>query len=135
MHLPTEAPPLFVPIVTSIAAVALRSEIWLSPKFQNNGGKVIHYDQVESGFRIQKLRKQHGLTQEQLAEQVHITSNNLGRLERGTQGVSVDLLIELAVYFGVTLDYIVLGRESQIDTVKAMLRTMANSLIEIEQKL
>lgn len=95
----------------------------------------MHYDQVESGMRIQQLRKQCGMTQEQLAERVHVTANNLSRLERGLHGPSIDVLVDLASVFGVTLDYIILGRESKINDTKAALRAMASALIELEQNL
>lgn len=48
------------------------------------------YDQKDSGMRIAELRKQKGLTQEQLAEQLNISTSNLGKLERGLQGLSID---------------------------------------------
>ena len=95
----------------------------------------MHYNLKESGERIQKLRKQRGLTQQELADQVGITVSNLSKLERGIQGLSIDLLIELAVFFDTSMDYIALGRETQADTVKTMLRTMADTLLEFERKL
>lgn len=93
------------------------------------------YNLKESGKRIQKLRKQYGMTQEQLAERMSISSDNLGRIERGLQGVSIDLLIELALFFGVSMDYIALGREIKADIVKSMIQTAIDTLTELEQKL
>ena len=37
-------------------------------QIQKHGGTKMYYDLVESGKRIKALRKEHGLTQEQLAE-------------------------------------------------------------------
>lgn len=71
----------------------------------------MYYDLVESGKRIKSLRKQHGLTQEELAEQLGIAVNTVSRIEIGNRGISIDLAIELAVRFDTTLDYIFLGRE------------------------
>lgn len=51
----------------------------------------MYYDQKESGIRIAELRKQKGLTQEQLAERLNISVSNLGKLERGIQGLSMPL--------------------------------------------
>ena len=72
----------------------------------------MYYDQKESGKRIATLRKQNRLTQEQLAEKLNISTSNLGKLERGLQGLSIDLLIEIGIFFGVSTDYILLGCES-----------------------
>lgn len=71
----------------------------------------MRYNMKESGKRIQELRRDRGMTQTQLAEYVGISSDNLGRIERGQQGVSIDLLIELADFFAVSMDYIALGRK------------------------
>ena len=71
----------------------------------------MYYDQKESGMRIAALRKQKGLTQEQFADKMNITTSNVGKLERGLQGMSIDLLIEIAVFFSVSTDYILLGQE------------------------
>lgn len=71
----------------------------------------MYYDLVESGKRIKALRKKHGLTQEQLAEQLGVAANTIARIETGNRGISIDLAIELVVRFDTTLDYIFLGRE------------------------
>ncbi len=93
------------------------------------------YDLKESGARIQALRKQKGLTQEQLAEKLNINTNSLGKIERGLNGLSIDLLIEIGVFFGTSLDYIILGREFQIDVTKQALGSIINQLVNLEQKL
>ena len=82
----------------------------------------MHYNMKESGKRIQELRRDRGMTQTQLAEYVGISSDNLGRIERGQQGVSIDLLIELADFFAVSMDYIALGRKMKVDVVRSMIR-------------
>ena len=62
--------------------------------------------------------KQKGMTQEQLAEKLNISVSNLGKIEVGYSGVSIDLVIEMAMFFGVSLDYILLERELQTDDLK-----------------
>lgn len=46
-----------------------------------------------------------------------------------------DLLIEIAVFFDASLDYIVLGREMQIDVTKQALGSIINQLVDLEKKL
>ena len=75
-------------------------------KIQKHGGTKMYYDLVESGKRIKALRKKHGLTQEQLAEQLGVAANTIARIETGNRGISIDLAIELVVRFDTTLDYI-----------------------------
>ena len=103
--------------------------------FKNTEEIRMFYDLKESGARIQALRKQKGLTQEQLAEKLNINTNSLGKIERGLNGLSIDLLIEIGVFFGTSLDYIILGREFQIDVTKQELGSIINQLVNLEQKL
>ena len=72
----------------------------------------------EMGLRIKELRKKAGMTQEQFAECLNIAIATIGRIERGQQGISVDLLADLALYLGTSMDYIVFGYELQHDEVK-----------------
>ena len=103
--------------------------------FKNTEEIRMFYDLKESGARIQALRKQKGLTQEQLAEKLNINTNSLGKIERGLNGLSIDLLIEIGVFFGTSLDYIILGREFQVDVTKKALGSIINQLVNLEQKL
>ena len=47
------------------------------------------------GRRIQEIRKQRGLTQEQLAERVNISPHYLSALERGVYNIKLDLLVDI----------------------------------------
>lgn len=71
------------------------------------------YDMKQCGSRIQQLRSQHGYTQEEFAKVLNIDRSNLSRIESGKRGCSLDVLIQLSDLFGVTLDYLVLGVNSQ----------------------
>lgn len=96
-------------------------------QIQKHGGTKMYYDLVESGKRIKALRKEHGLTQEQLAEQLGVAANTIARIETGNRGISIDLAIELVVRFETTLDYIFLGREQpQNYTYEAIKTCMRN---------
>ena len=45
------------------------------------------------------------MTQERLAEELNISDIHLRRLESGRSAGSVELVIEIAAYFDVSLDY------------------------------
>lgn len=64
----------------------------------------------EIGMRIKELRKAHGLTQAQLADQAGTTQNHLGKIEVGMKMPSLELFVELAGCLETTLDYLVLGK-------------------------
>lgn len=95
----------------------------------------MYYDIKESGLRIKSLRKAKGLTQEQLADKLNISTSNLSKIEIGYSGMSVDLSIELAMFFGVSLDFMLLGRELQTDAMKKQIRSMLDQLYELEKQL
>ncbi len=90
----------------------------------------MYYDIKEIGLRIQQLRKESGLTQEQFASRLSVSYSLVTKIERGIKGASIDLLIELSELFDVSLDYIVLGKESTTNILKKKLEQMA---IELDQ--
>ena len=61
--------------------------------------------------RLFDLRRQAGLSQEQLAGLVGVTRQAVQKWEAGTSRPDMDNLITLAGYFHVSLDYLVTGRE------------------------
>lgn len=90
------------------------------------------YSPKEIGKRIQFLRNKAGITQEHLAEALHISVSTIGKIERGFQGTSNELIIELAIYFNTTTDYILLGREVRIADIKGKLQAMLADLENLE---
>lgn len=57
-----------------------------------------------------ELRKEKGLTQQQVADYLKIDRSNYSKYERGKLEVSLYMLRELAKFYGVTTDYL-LGLE------------------------
>lgn len=61
----------------------------------------------EIGKNIRKYRKLKGLTLERLAEVLETETNYLGQCERGERRFSLDKLIDLIEYFGITANDII----------------------------
>ena len=95
----------------------------------------MYYDPKESGRRIAALRKENGMTQEQFAERMNIGLSTLGKLERGLQKPSIDLLIEIAFFFHVSTDYLLLGNEVQKDSARETLDFVIAKLQEVKRKI
>lgn len=89
----------------------------------------MYYDPQEVGLRIKKLRKQSGITQEQLAETLNITVNQLYRVESGLSAGSVDLVVEISVHLGVSLDYLLLGKEQPRDNIREKVKALIAFLV------
>lgn len=66
------------------------------------------YNMKRSGAYIQNLRIQSGYTQHDLAKVMNIDQSFLSRIESGTKGCSVDIFIQFAEIFHVSLDALIL---------------------------
>ena len=56
--------------------------------------------------RLRKLRKEKGLTLKQMADKFHKTKATFSAYENGVRKPSINLVSELANYFGVSIDYL-----------------------------
>ena len=57
-------------------------------------------------MRLKELRTAKGVTQLKLALDLHINQNTLSRYETGKREAGYDMLIAIADYFNVSLDYL-----------------------------
>ena len=64
----------------------------------------MHYDMAACGQRIQALRRQSKISQARMSEILSISTVHLS-----INGASVELLVDMAVHFNVSLDYLILG--------------------------
>lgn len=60
-------------------------------------------------MRLKELRKKRGISQVRLALDLNTTQNSISRYETGERQADYDMLIAIADYFGVSIDYL-LGR-------------------------
>lgn len=95
----------------------------------------MYFDPAETGKRIKAIREAKGMTQMKFAEKLNISRSYMNKIEKGTKTASIDLLIEIAVYSGVTLDYLILGQSLAAIQVKANIQMMRESLDILEQSL
>lgn len=66
---------------------------------------------MNAGIRIQGLREKYGLTREEMSEVVGISSKCIYEIETGRKGFSAGVLLKIAVVFGVSCDYIMIGKK------------------------
>lgn len=67
----------------------------------------------ELGSQIRILRRRHGLTQEQLAEMVDISTSFIGHVERGTRKASLDTIVKIGACLEASLDHLLLMQPSR----------------------
>lgn len=57
--------------------------------------------------RIRDVRNDRGLTQAQIAEFLHVSQNTYSQYEIGTTRFPLDVVVKLAEYYNVSMDYLV----------------------------
>lgn len=67
------------------------------------------FDQEKFSQRLRALRKEHRITQKELADAVGVSANQVSEMEKGTKITSLPKLCLLCDYFNVSADYL-LGR-------------------------
>ena len=81
------------------------------------------------GAFMQSLRKEKGLTQEQLAEQFNVSNRTVSRWETGTNMPDISLLVELAEFYSVDIREMIDGErknENMNQEEKDTLRKVAD---------
>ena len=63
--------------------------------------------------RLEELRKQHGITQEELANILEVSRQTIGSLENGRYNPSILLAFKIARYFHVKIEDIFIYEEDE----------------------
>lgn len=92
----------------------------------------MRFDQAAFGCRLKEMRKKHGLTQEQLAAAVNMSTVHLGNIELGRRGISIDLLLELSEVLDVSIDFLIKGKAYEFTQVRQLISNMRELLDEFE---
>lgn len=56
---------------------------------------------------LRELRKSKGITQKEVARDLNITDRTYGHYETGKREPSIDMLIEIAKYYNISIDVLV----------------------------
>ena len=95
----------------------------------------MHFDRKSYGARIRQLRISKGLTQEQLAEKINVSRTYIVKIENGLQIGPIEIAIELAMFFDVSMDFLLFGKENYRVDRKRCLRMAIDILSELEAEL
>lgn len=96
----------------------------------------------EIGKRLQEQRKRKGLTQEQVAERVELSTGYYSAVERGIYTVSLDKLVDILNVIGCTADDVFVdvlktGSEIKASKLGEMLGTLSekdkNNILDVVQ--
>ena len=99
----------------------------LSIKIRTSRAKEKIY--MDFGKRLYELRKQKGLSQEELANQLNVTRQTVSKWELGDSSPDVEKLIALGDLFAISLDEMVLGKvpaATRLDKLEEKIMTEEN---------
>ena len=86
-------------------------------------------DQIKIGGFLKDLRKEKGITQEQLAEKLGVSGRTISRWETGNNMPDISLLVEIAEFFDVSIPEIIKGErksEDMEEETKEVAETMSD---------
>ena len=86
-------------------------------------------DQKKIGAFLKQLRNEKGLTQEQLAENFHVSTRTISRWETGSNMPDVSMLVEIAEFYDVDVREIIEG-ERKNEKMDEELKNMANRVAD-----
>ncbi|WP_105304980.1 helix-turn-helix domain-containing protein [Anaerolactibacter massiliensis] len=67
--------------------------------------------QKEIGERVSTERTIRKISQGVLADEIHYSKSQIGKVERGDCMITLEMAVDLVRYFDISLDYLILGKE------------------------
>lgn len=84
-------------------------------------------DYFEMGARIRARRKAPGMSREQLAEMVNISTTHMSHIETGNTKLSLGVLVDLARALQTSCDRLIFGEKQADSRLAAMISDMSES--------
>lgn len=99
----------------------------------------VEVDQVKIGNFLKKLRKEKGITQEQLAEILNVSGRTVSRWETGNNMPDISILVDIADYYDISIPEIISGeRKSEImnkEEERKIAKTMSDYATTEKEKI
>ena len=93
------------------------------------------FNMKDFGSRLRMLRNACGLTQEELCDALGMSDTHYRKIEAGSRTGSLELIVEMAEYFHVSLDYLLLGETESNSKAKRDILAVIESLTRITREL
>lgn len=84
-------------------------------------------DQKRIGAFLKELRKEKGITQEQFAEELHVSGRTVSRWETGSNMPDISLLVAIAAFYDITIPEIING-ERKSERMNGEVKEVAEKL-------
>ena len=87
------------------------------------------------GSRLRNLRQLCGLTQEQFCNIIGISDTHYRKIETGTRMGSLELIVEIAEFYNMSLDYLLFGKTGTRNKAKREILTVIEILTWVAKDL
>ena len=111
------------------------AETQISNEIGGTDMRTTKFNMKDFGLRLRKLRQACGLTQEEFCDVIGISDTHYRKIEAGTRTGSLELIVEMAEYFHVSLDYLLLGETESNSKAKRDILTVIENLTRIAREL
>ena len=93
------------------------------------------YEDIKFGLNMKVARVRQQLTQKQFADKmtaagIKCTIDAISKIERGVISASYNDMILFSEFFGVTLDYLIIGKRQDVDALKKRVQDAITQLQE-----
>ena len=123
----------FLLCLLKMHACPLRTEMESSPALRK--GQEMNFNQAEFGQRVKALRKENGLTLQQMADELNVSYEHYKKIENGNHGCSIALLLDISSFFDVSTDYLLTGRSFETLHIQKQLSAAQDILAELMKDL
>ena len=89
----------------------------------------MEFNEEVFGQRIRKLRQDIGISMENMAAKLDVTTNYLGKIERGMRSPSLGFVIRLSRILGISTDYLLMGEQEEEKSINEMALSLAKQLM------
>ena len=106
----------------------------LYPSRHRRKGRRMNINRREIGNRIQTLRRDRNISQEQAAMDLHLSRSTISKIETDGRITSLETLVQLSDYYHVSTDYILKGISEktgvaeELQAIIALLTSLAKRL-------
>ena len=83
------------------------------------------------GRRLQAVRREQNITQQELARLAGVSTSYIGHLERGLKRGSLDVMAEICGALGVGMDYLLFGEQQHPDKRAVIREYLQRQLAEL----
>ena len=92
-------------------------------------------EQQKVGGFLKELRKERNMTQQQLAEQLNVSTRTVSRWETGTNMPDISVLVELAEFYNVSIPEIIDGERKMDKEVKETALKLSDYAEAVNEKI